>query len=211
MNKIMKGIIKLGHGALNWRYLSRSFNSYKLTWQAAAATRSTAMEAVLYGIKDAEEFWQKGKEDAERLREFSDKDTVVLDLGCGLGRLEKFLAPQCHAELLHFYKISDVYVLLSINRGENFGIAALEAMACGTPVVASALPGVMELVTDECGIKVKPKDIQGIADSINLLLADTNMRAKMGQAARKNVEKYSGRNVTGRVPKIYEETLKAKR
>lgn len=121
----------------------------------------------------------------------------------------RFLGLIAHEELPRLYKVSEVHVLPAITRGENFGNSALEAMACGTPVIASNLPGVKELVTDDCGIKTKPKDIQGIADSINLLLANANLRVTMGQAARRNAEKYSWANAAHKFMKIYEEALNA--
>jgi glycosyltransferase involved in cell wall biosynthesis len=117
----------------------------------------------------------------------------------------RFLGLIPHEELPYFYKISDVYVLPSITRGENFGIAALEAMACGTPVVASALPGVRELVTDACGIKFKPKDIKGLADAINTLLSNSSLRAKMGKSARENAEKYGWDVIAKMVLDIYQD------
>jgi len=119
----------------------------------------------------------------------------------------KFLGLIAHEELPQLYRISDIYVLPSISRGENFGNSALEAMACGTPVIASNLPGVKELVTDECGIKVKPKDSLSIADNINLLLADASLRAKMGKAARENAEKYSWSDIARNYLKLYEKLL----
>ena len=122
----------------------------------------------------------------------------------------KFLGLIAHKELPKLYKLSDIYVLPSTTRGENFGNSALEAMACGTPVIASDLPGVRELVTDESGIKVKPKDIHGLADSINRLLADTNLTEKMGLAARKNAERYSWQRGAEMFLKIYHELLQMK-
>jgi glycosyltransferase involved in cell wall biosynthesis len=122
----------------------------------------------------------------------------------------KFIGLIPHEELPRLYKISDIYVLPSITRGENFGNSALEAMACGTPVIASNLPGVRELVTDESGIKVEPKDISSLASSINKLLDDSNMRKQMGIAARKNADKYSWVDVAQRFLKIYEDLLKTK-
>ena len=119
----------------------------------------------------------------------------------------KFLGLIAHKELPELYKLSDIYVLPSITRGENFGNSALEAMACGTPVIASNLPGVRELVTDECGIKLKPKDIGGLADAINTILTDSSLREKMGQAARKNAEQYSWQLIAQRMLNIYEELL----
>lgn len=90
-----RGILKLGYKLLNSKYLSKIFSSYKLTWEMAAVTRSTAVDAVLFNVKDEEEFWERGEEDAQKLRKFVDKNSVVLDVGCGLGRVEKFLAPYC--------------------------------------------------------------------------------------------------------------------
>jgi len=119
----------------------------------------------------------------------------------------KFIGLIAHEDLPRLYKVSDIYVLPAISRGENFGISALEAMACGTPVVASKLPGVMELVTDECGIKVQPKDILELAGGINRLIANPNLKDSMGRAAIKNAEKYNWKHIAGRVLQIYEELL----
>jgi glycosyltransferase involved in cell wall biosynthesis len=120
----------------------------------------------------------------------------------------KFVGLIANEELPYFHKISDLFVLPSITRNENFGIVALEAMACGKPVVASDLPGVRELVTEECGIKVKPKDITGLASAINMLLGDYALSEKMGIAARKNAEKYSWDSISQRILEIYEELVK---
>ena len=117
----------------------------------------------------------------------------------------RFLGLIQHEELPRLYKISDVYVLPSITRGENFGIAALEAMACGTPVIFSNFPWLRELVTDECGISFKPKDVLGLANAINRLLADSSLRAKMGKAARKNAEKYGWDVIAKRILDIYQD------
>jgi glycosyltransferase involved in cell wall biosynthesis len=118
-----------------------------------------------------------------------------------------FLGLVAHEDLPQLYKASDVYVLPSITRGENFGMSALEAMACGTPVVASNLPGVRELVTDECGIKVEPKDSKGMADAINLLLAEKSLRLKMGAMGSKNAKNYSWSHIARTVLDIYEKLL----
>lgn len=52
------------------------------------------MEAILQGAKDEEEFWSSGKEFA-LMRKFINKDSIVLDVGCGMGRIERYLAPYC--------------------------------------------------------------------------------------------------------------------
>lgn len=88
-------IINLGYKILNSRYFSKLFGSYKMTWELAGITKSTAMDAVLRGVKNEEEFWSSGKEQAEKLKHFVSKDSIVLDTGCGMGRIEKFLARYC--------------------------------------------------------------------------------------------------------------------
>jgi starch synthase len=86
---------------------------------------------------------------------------------------------------------------------EPFGIINLEAMACGTPVVASNVGGIPEVVVDgETGLLVpleqqeappyEPVDPQGfsrdLAAALNRLLADPALRARMGEAGRQRVE-----------------------
>jgi len=88
-------IINLGYKILNSRYFSKLFGSYKTTWELAGITKSTAMDAVLRGVKNEEEFWLSGKEEVEKLRNFINKDSIVLDVGCGMGRIEQFLAEYC--------------------------------------------------------------------------------------------------------------------
>lgn len=118
-----------------------------------------------------------------------------------------FIGRVPHDDLPPLYRLSDVYVIPAITRGENFGISALEAMACGTPVVGSDLPGVKELIGDDCGFKVRPGDSRGIARSIEKILADPAMKSDMGVAARLNAEKYDRKKISARVLQIYGELL----
>jgi ubiquinone/menaquinone biosynthesis C-methylase UbiE len=53
------------------------------------------MDAILCDVKDGNKFWSYGEKDAEKLKIFVDKNSVVLDVGCGIGRVEKFLAKYC--------------------------------------------------------------------------------------------------------------------
>jgi len=121
---------------------------------------------------------------------------------------EKFLGYVPDEDLPKLYKVSDVYVLPSITRGENFGISALEAMACGIPVIASDLPGVNWLVKDDCGMKVKPKDVLGLAEKIDEILSNDALRSEMGENARKNAEEYNLEDISTKVMGVYEEVLK---
>ena len=92
---VKEKIINFGYKVLNSRYFSRLFSSYRVTWELAGLTKSTARDAVLRGVKNEEEFWLSGKEVAERLKEFINENSIVLDVGCGMGRAEKWLASYC--------------------------------------------------------------------------------------------------------------------
>ena len=107
-----KELINLGYKILNSRLFSRLFSSYKLTWELAGITKSTAMDAVLRGVSNEEEFWTLGENVAEELKKFVNKDSIVLDVGCGIGRVEKFLAPYCKE--VHGVDVSGRMIKLAI-------------------------------------------------------------------------------------------------
>ena len=102
---------------------------------------------------------------------------------------------------------------------EPFGIINLEAMACGTPVVASKVGGIPEAVADgETGILVPleqqtespfepvdpPRFSADLAAAINRLLADPALRERMGQAGRRRVEeRFSWRVIAQRTADLY--------
>lgn len=87
---------------------------------------------------------------------------------------------ECHARI-------DVFAMLS--NAESFGVAALEAQACGKPVVATAVGGLPEVVQDGVtGFLVPPRDPGAAAAAIARLVRDDGLRASMGAAARKRVE-----------------------
>ncbi|HIE27345.1 TPA: class I SAM-dependent methyltransferase [Candidatus Poribacteria bacterium] len=71
------------------------FNSYSKVWNFHAMREKTAMRAILTGVEDEATFDAKGEEFVEQIRCYIKKDDVVLDVGCGIGRIEKFLAPLC--------------------------------------------------------------------------------------------------------------------
>ncbi|MBV6321865.1 glycosyltransferase [Duganella sp. HSC-15S17] len=91
----------------------------------------------------------------------------------------------------------DLHVLMS--RNEGFGIATIEAMACGVPAVATDVPGSADILRDSGGgLLVPPDDIKAAAALVGELLDQPDRRAAMGRQARKEaVERYS-RAVVGR-------------
>jgi glycosyltransferase involved in cell wall biosynthesis len=75
-------------------------------------------------------------------------------------------------ELRDLYRAAAVTVLPSVTHEEAFGIVLIESMACGTPVVASALPGVRGVIGDEAGLAVPPGDVPRLARAIGDVLDD---------------------------------------
>ena len=68
---------------------------------------------------------------------------------------------------------------------ESFGLAALEAMACGTPIVATRVGGLPELILDgETGMLVPPEDERAMADALLAILRDRDLAARLGGAGR---------------------------
>ncbi len=82
---------------------------------------------------------------------------------------------------------ADLFLLPS--ETESFGLAALEAMSCGVPVIASRVGGVPEVVVDgETGLLAPVGDVAAMAAHVVRLLADAPLRARLGAAARRRAE-----------------------
>jgi len=90
--------------------------------------------------------------------------------------------------LQQFYRRADVQVVPSVS-DEAFGLVCVEAMASGTPVVATAVGGIPEIVVHgDCGLLVEPGNAAAIAEAVNHLLARPALRRRMGDRARRLVE-----------------------
>lgn len=100
--------------------------------------------------------------------------------------LEKnFIFAGHHNNPHELYCEGDLSILTSISEG--FPYTVIESMSCGIPVVATDVGGVTEALTDDCGMICKPKDHEGIGNSVIKLLKDKDLREKMGVAARARV------------------------
>jgi N-acetyl-alpha-D-glucosaminyl L-malate synthase BshA len=109
--------------------------------------------------------------------------------------------------IVDYLSASDVLLLPS--EQESFGLAALEAMACEVPVIASRVGGVPEVVTDgETGFLSEVGDVDKMANDAGKLLADHKLRSDMGHRARESaVSRYHTNKVIPEYIKFYEKVL----
>src|SRR5919107_442400 len=91
--------------------------------------------------------------------------------------------------------------------GESFGMVLTEAFAAGTPVVASAIAGYSDVVTDgRDGVLVPPGDAQRLAEALRELALDRDRLAAMSRAARASAQRYAWPRVAGEVRDVYQQT-----
>lgn len=123
--------------------------------------------------------------------------------------------------IINLYSHADVFVCPSVY--EPFGIINLEAMACETPVVASAVGGIPEIVVDGTTGTLVPLDADdsgnfeprdpaafsaALADAVNALLRDAEVRERMGRASRERVlERFSWSAIAARTMEFYRELV----
>jgi glycosyltransferase involved in cell wall biosynthesis len=105
----------------------------------------------------------------------------------------------------------DVFALPS--RHEGLGVAALEAMARGRPVVASAVGGLAEVVVaNETGILVPPGDAAALAAALERLIADPALARRLGAAGAKRVaEHFRAEQMVAAYEALYREILAERR
>jgi glycosyltransferase involved in cell wall biosynthesis len=112
-----------------------------------------------------------------------------------------------HDELQQLY--ARAAVIACPSRREGFGVACLEAMAHGRPVVATRVGGLLDLVVDgETGILVPPRDPPALRSALERLLADPDLRRKLGSAGRDRARTYfSWETVTNATLAAYAEAV----
>lgn len=109
-----------------------------------------------------------------------------------------------YEELPRYYKTADVYCAPSTGH-ESFGIVLLEAMAAGTPIIASDIGGFADVLEDGVeGLLVPPRDAQALATAMDRLLSDAALREQMGRAGTVRAEPYGWEHVSARVLEYYE-------
>ena len=124
----------------------------------------------------------------------------------GIGDLVTFLGRRSQESLPFHYASADVVVMPSLY--ESFGMVALEAMACGTPVVASDVGGLSFIVRDgETGYLVPENDPQPLADCLMRLLRDPALRARLGQRGIEVAREYAWPRIADRIEDLYREAM----
>lgn len=124
----------------------------------------------------------------------------------GLQDLVALLGKRGQDTLPYYYSASEAVVVPSFY--ESFGLVALEAMACGKPVVASHVGGLAFLVQDGVtGFTVPVDDPSALADRLAILLKDDVLRTKMGQQAVEYARSYAWENIVTRLIKAYERIM----
>jgi len=110
-------------------------------------------------------------------------------------------------EVVQLYSHAAVFVCPSIY--EPFGLINLEAMACGTPVVASRVGGIPEVVVDgETGRLVEPGDVAALGQALREALADPELARRMGEAGRRRVEaQFSWDRIADRTMTVYRDAI----
>jgi D-inositol-3-phosphate glycosyltransferase len=120
----------------------------------------------------------------------------------GLAASFRLVGSQPQDQLPVFYAAADIVAVPS--RYESFGLVAVEALACGRPVVASRVGG-LRFTIDEgsTGFLVKPQSSQALAGALAQLFGDEQLRAAMSAAARPSVARYDWSYVARQVRHVY--------
>lgn len=113
----------------------------------------------------------------------------------GVSERLRFMEPVDHTELPELYRAADVVVVPSAS--ESFGLVALEASACGTPVVATAVGGLRLIVRDgESGYLVARREPDAFAAALSRVLADPGAQTRLGQNATRLARRFPWEQTT---------------
>ena len=124
----------------------------------------------------------------------------------GLGDMVTFLGKRSQDTLPYYYSAAELVVMPS--HYESFGMVALESMACGTPVIASLVGGLIHLVEDGVtGYHVPVEDPIALSQRISSLLEDKALRYRMGHDAFAFAKKFDWEKISSRIVALYSELI----
>lgn len=154
-----------------------------------ALGRSDALLLIVGGSSGSD-----GHDEVERAHQLVDE--------LGLHDQVRFVPPQPHHILSTYYRAADVVIVPS--RSESFGLVALEAAACGVPVVASAVGGLQSLVDDgETGFLIPERDPVLFAKAIARILDEPMLAASMSHASACRASNYTWGFAAARLRRLY--------
>lgn len=122
--------------------------------------------------------------------------TQYLELTClaaslNIAHLTKFIGPVLHSDVPRYLNKLDIYVAASRLDSESFGVAVLEASACGLPVIVSDVGGLPEVVkSNVTGIVVPREDTESLVNAMFSLILSSQLRIEMGESGRTHVQTY---------------------
>jgi glycosyltransferase involved in cell wall biosynthesis len=129
----------------------------------------------------------------------------TLSVEIGISNSVKFLGK--FTDVIPFYKRMDIFVLPSLYEG--FGIVILEAMAMGIPVVATNVDGIKEvLINDESGILIPPKNPEAIANVVNYLIDNPQIRERFSKEGKKRASLFDIKDHLIKLDKLYSDLLR---
>ncbi|MFP5346992.1 MAG: glycosyltransferase [Actinomycetes bacterium] len=191
------GLARLRHGR---RFRPRLLSLGRMVERKGVATAIEALalvpeaELVVAGGPPVHELDHDAE--AVRLRRLAERHGVA-------GRV-RFIGQVSQEEVPALIRSADVVVTTPWY--EPFGIVPLEAMACGRPLVGSAVGGLLDSVEDGVtGLLVPPQDPQAVAEAVTWLLADPRRRQRIGSAARERaVQRYDWHRVAEATEHVYQ-------
>jgi D-inositol-3-phosphate glycosyltransferase len=124
----------------------------------------------------------------------------------GLDDLVTFLGRRGQETLPYFYSAADVVVMPSYY--ESFGMVALEAMACGTPVIVTQVGGLAFLVQDGItGFHIPVEDPEALADRLIKIMNDPELRDQMSQQAAEIAQNYAWEKIATSMSTLYQDVV----
>jgi D-inositol-3-phosphate glycosyltransferase len=124
-----------------------------------------------------------------------------------VGKMVAFLGRQSQDTLPYYYSAADVLVMPS--HYESFGMVALEAMACGAPVIASQVGGLAFLLQEGVtGYFVPDGDDEALCQKLTALLGNENLRKTLGRNAATYAKSYAWDRIAKKIVKVYNEQAK---
>jgi len=118
-----------------------------------------------------------------------------------------FAGYSTYSDLPRYYQTADIVCFPATGR-ESFGIVLLEAMSVGKPIIATAIDGFNNVLTDGVeGLSVPPRDAEKLTESLLKLIKNKSLRQQMGEKGREKAQIYDWSLIARRILDFYQETI----